>query len=204
MLDSGTAIELGGEMRDVVIFFSDIVGFTPLSESIGPAEVVELLNEYLTAMTNVIFRYQGTVNKYIGDAIMAVYGAPNQIENPSERALHACLEMRDALTSFNTAREAHSQKPIAIGMGLHKGHVLVGNIGSPRQMEYTVIGDAVNVSSRIEGLTRSLNTDLLISDAVYRDVADLIDVTTHESVEVKGKSEAITVHSVIGLKGAQQ
>ncbi len=201
ILDSGRAIELGGETREVVIFFSDICGFTPLSESMSPADVVEMLNEYFTEMTDIIFRCGGTVNKYIGDAIMAFYGAPVPLTNASERAVRACLDMRTALELFNEKREQQGKPAIGIGMGLHKGRVLVGNIGSPRQMEYTVIGDAVNVSSRIEGLTRTLETDLLISDEVYQDVKELITVDTFAPVAVKGKSEKIVVHSVTGLRG---
>ncbi|MCK4515437.1 MAG: adenylate/guanylate cyclase domain-containing protein, partial [Spirochaetaceae bacterium] len=201
ILDSGRAIELGGETREVVIFFSDICGFTPLSASMSPADVVEMLNEYFTDMTDIIFRHGGTVNKYIGDAIMAFYGAPVPLPNASERAVRACLDMRTALESFNEKREQQGKPAIGIGMGLHKGRVLVGNIGSPRQMEYTVIGDAVNVSSRIEGLTRVLNTDLLISDDVYQDVKDLVTVETFDPTAVKGKSEKIVVHTVTGLRG---
>ena len=201
ILDSGRAIELGGETREVVIFFSDICGFTPLSGSMSPADVVEMLNEYFTDMTDIIFRHGGTVNKYIGDAIMAFYGAPVPLLNASERAVRACLDMRTALESFNEKREQQGKPAIGIGMGLHKGRVLVGNIGSPRQMEYTVIGDAVNVSSRIEGLTRVLNTDLLISDDVYQDVKDLVTVETLDPPAVKGKSEKIVVHTVTGLRG---
>jgi len=204
ILDSGRAIELGGETREVVIFFSDICGFTPLSESMSPADVVEMLNDYLTEMTEIIFRYEGTVNKYIGDAIMAFYGAPVPLPNASERAVRACLDMRAALEVFNSRREQQGKPSIGIGMGLHKGRVLVGNIGSPRQMEYTVIGDAVNVSSRIEGLTRELNTDFLISDEVYQDVRELVTVETPGPVAVKGKSEKIVVHRVTGLRGSHE
>ena len=200
ILDSGEAIELGGETREVVIFFSDICGFTPLSESMSPADVVELLNEYFTEMTEIVFQYEGTVNKYIGDAIMAFYGAPVPLPDVSERAVRACLEMRAALAALNQRREEQGKRTIAIGMGLHKGQALIGNIGSPRQMEYTVIGDAVNVSSRIEGLTRDLDTDLLISDDVYSDVRDLVNVKSHGAVAVKGKSGKVVVHTVLGLK----
>jgi len=160
-----------------------------------------MLNDYFTEMTDIIFRSGGTVNKYIGDAIMAFYGAPVPLPDMAERAVRACLEMRAALVVFNSTREQQGKPAIGIGMGLHKGRVLVGNIGSPRQMEYTVIGDAVNVSSRIEGLTRALDTDLLISDEVYQDVKELITVETFEPVVVKGRSESIVVHCVTGLRG---
>jgi len=201
ILDSGKSIELGGELRDVAIFFSDICGFTSMSEKMDPSEIVEMLNEYFTEMTGIIFKYDGTLNKYIGDAIMAIYGAPVSMDNASERALRASLEMREKLTLFNENRIKNGKTPVYMGMGLHRGEVLVGNIGSPRQMEYTVIGDAVNVCSRIEGLTRQFNTDLLISDALYDEVRNLVEVETLEPVDVKGKSRKIIVHKVLGLKG---
>lgn len=201
ILDSDNEIELGGELRDVAIFFSDICGFTSISENMKPAQIVEMLNEYFTEMTDIIFKYDGTLNKYIGDAIMAIFGAPIQSGNNSERAVRVSLEMRKQLNLLNIKRESEGKLPIKIGMGLHKGEVLVGNIGSKRQMEYTVIGDAVNVCSRIEGLTRIFNTDLLISDELYNEVKDIVNVSTCEPVDVKGKSEKIIVHKVLGLKG---
>lgn len=200
LLDSGSDVELGGELREVAIFFSDICGFTSMSEKMNPAEIVEMLNSYFTEMTDIVFAHGGTLNKYIGDAIMAIYGAPLPMENPSEMALKASLEMRRVLEEFNKTRVAEGKPPVHIGMGLHRGKVLVGNIGSPRQMEYTVIGDAVNVCSRIEGLTRDFDTDLLISDDLYNDVAGLVEVETHDPVAVKGKSGKVVVHSVTGLK----
>ena len=123
------------------------------------------------------------------------------MDNASEKALRASLEMRDKLSQFNENRIDNGKTPVHMGMGLHWGKVLVGNIGSPRQMEYTVIGDAVNVCSRIEGLTRQFDTDLLISDALYDEVRDLVEVETLEPVDVKGKSQKIIVHKVTGLKG---
>ncbi len=201
ILKSESSINLGGEVKEVVVFFSDICGFTPFSEKLSPPEVVEMLNEYFTEMIEIVFKYRGTFDKYIGDALMAFYGAPLPVEKSSEKALRACLEMRAKLAELNLARESQGKSPIKIGMGLHKGEVLVGNIGSLRQMEYTVIGDTVNLCSRIEGLTRTLDTDLLISEEVYSDVKDMVDVIAHPSVPVKGKSEKITVYSVIGLKG---
>ena len=200
MLDSGGPIELGGETREVAIFFSDICGFTTLSERMSPAEVVEMLNAYFTEMTDIVFKYEGTLNKYIGDAIMAFYGAPVALENPGERAVLAALEMRERLAVFNTDRQNSGKEPVRIGMGIHIGSVLVGNIGSPRQMEYTVIGDAVNVASRIEGLTRKFDTDLLISGELHDRVSHLVNARNLGPTEVKGKSEPVIVFDIKGLK----
>lgn len=202
VLNRREALKLGGELRRVTIFFSDIRGFTPLTERQTPEETVAMLNEYFEAMAQVIFDYEGTINKYIGDAIMAVYGAPIAQSDASSRAVRACLAMRRRLHELNEQRTIRGDEPIRIGMGVHVGEVIVGNIGSLRQMEYTVIGDAVNVCSRIESQTKALGTDLLISDDVYHEVDGEVLVETCEPQRVKGKAEPIVLHKVFGLRGA--
>lgn len=197
--DEGVA--LGGELREVTLFFSDIRGFTTLSEQLEPAEVVTLLNRYFEAMSDIIFAHEGTLNKFIGDAIMAFYGAPIYQEDASLRAVTACLEMRERLERLNREWKLEDRGPLRIGMGVHRSKVLVGNIGSSKQMEYTVIGDGVNVASRIESLTKELNCDILISDSVYQDMRNKVEVTTHEGVSVKGRLETITVHTLHSWKG---
>ncbi len=190
---------LGGEIREIVIFFSDICSFTSLSEESKPREVVDMLNSYFTEMSDVIYRQEGTLNKYIGDAIMAFYGAPLRLENPAKNAVLTALEMRDRLKEYNAEREKNGKAPIAIGMGIHMGEVLVGNIGSPKQMEYTVIGDPVNAASRLEGLTRQYNTDLIVSGRIAEKVSSLVKLTSLGSCSVKGKKEKIDVFTVEGL-----
>ncbi len=200
ILDTPGGVTLGGELREVTLFFSDIRGFTSLSEKLTPSEVVVLLNRYFEAMSEIIFNYEGTLNKFIGDAIMAFYGAPIPRDDSELRAVKACLEMREKLAKLNKEWAGEEKPGLRIGMGVHKGEVLVGNIGSSRQMEYTVIGDAVNVCSRIESLTKEFGTDILISEDVYREVLELVEAQVHPPVSVKGREEQIVVYSLIGFR----
>jgi adenylate cyclase len=202
ILLEGEGIALGGEIRELTIFFSDIRGFTPMSEKMSPGAVVQMLNEYFREMVEIIFQFGGTLNKFIGDAIMAIYGAPLAMPNAAEKAVRACLQMRETLAKLNSAKLAAGMEPIKIGMALHRGEVVVGNIGSPRQMEYTVIGDVVNTCSRLESLTKELKTDFIVSDEIYQSVQHLVTVESPPPVFVKGISAALQVHKVLGLKGA--
>lgn len=200
ILTTPEGVALGGEIREVTLFFSDIRGFTTLSEQLPPEEVVLLLNRYFEAMSEIIFSKEGTLNKFIGDAIMAFYGAPIRQPDSAIRAVTAALEMRTRLAELNREWEEENRGPLRIGMGIHKGRVLVGNIGSSKQMEYTVIGDDVNVASRIESLTKECKCDILISDTVYREIEEKIEVNTFPDVAVKGRQEKITVHALLGWK----
>jgi len=143
-------IKLGGQSKQVVVFFSDIRGFTAFSEKKSPEEVVEMLNEYFSVMVKIINQYGGVVDKFIGDAIMAIWGAPKSTGLDAKNAVRACLEMRKSLADLNEKRIARGQTPLQIGMGLHAGLAVSGAIGSSERMEYTVIGNTVNTASRIE------------------------------------------------------
>jgi adenylate cyclase len=159
-------LRLGGEKIPVTVFFSDIRSFTSKSEKMLPEKVVEMLNEYMTEMVSVIERHDGIVDKYVGDAIMAVWGMPQG--NPAldaRKAVLACLEMREQLKKLNERRKARGEPPLEIGMGLNSGEVIAGNIGSASRMEYTVIGDTVNTASRMESLTKDFRTDFLIHES---------------------------------------
>jgi len=191
-------VNLGGERREATIFFSDIRGFTGMSESMEPEAVVEMLNEYMTRMVSVIRAHHGVVDKYVGDAIMAIWGVPIGQPNDTANAVKACLEMRKALAELNNIRLARGQVALKIGMGLNRGSVIAGNIGSNEKMEYTVIGDAVNLASRMESMTKEYGSDLLVSRQVYDQVSNLFVFEQMESARVKGKSEAIEVFQVRG------
>ncbi|MES3038948.1 MAG: adenylate/guanylate cyclase domain-containing protein [Bdellovibrionota bacterium] len=193
-------IGLGGQNRDVVVFFSDIRGFTAFSENRSPEEVVEMLNEYFGVMVSIINKNSGVVDKFIGDAIMAVWGAPKGSDHDAHLALKACMEMRKGLNDLNAKRIARGQDPIMIGMGLHAGKAISGTIGSDERMEYTVIGNTVNTSSRIEAATKAFGTDLLISDDVMNLVGDAFKVDYAGAAEVKGRSEALKMFKVRGYK----
>lgn len=193
-------IGVGGQNKQVTVFFSDIRGFTSFSEQRTPEEVVQMLNEYFEVMVSIINRNHGVVDKFIGDAIMAVWGAPHSSGRDTQNAVNACLEMRKALLELNQKRESKGQPPLMIGMGLHAGPAISGTIGSSERMEYTVIGDTVNMTSRIESSTKAFGTDLLVSEAVYDKVQDEFAGEVAGTAEVKGKAEPIKLYKVIGFR----
>lgn len=191
-------IKLGGERKQCAIFFSDLRGFTAMSEKMTPEEVVEYLNEYFSAMVECVENTNGIVDKFIGDAIMATWGAVSSHGNDTENAVNAGLMMREALLIFNESNEARN-KPIAkFGCGINTGDAISGQIGSERKLEYTVIGDAVNLASRIEALNKPFGTDVLISQDAYEEVKDIFKVEPMPAIKVKGKTEPQTIYAVIG------
>lgn len=197
-------LTLGGENRNATIFFSDIRSFTAMSEKIQPNEVVEFLNVYMTKMVDCINKTGGVVDKYIGDAIMAVWGAPESSGSPASDALNAvtaALMMRVELFKFNKERAAAGLPPVKIGCGINSGPVVAGQIGSEERMEYTVIGDAVNLASRTEALNKPFATDVLITENTYNLIKDKIVVQEMPGVHVKGKTDAIKMFAVINLAG---
>ena len=197
-------LALGGENRNATIFFSDIRSFTAMSEKMQPKEVVEFLNVYMTRMVNCVNETHGVVDKYIGDAIMAVWGAPDSAGSPAADALNAvtaALMMRVSLFRFNKERKEKGLPPVRIGCGINSGPVVAGQIGSDQRMEYTVIGDAVNLASRTEALNKPFGTDILITENTYNLIKDKVVVEEMPGVHVKGKTEAIKMFAVINLKG---
>jgi adenylate cyclase len=195
-------VGVGGSNKEVTVFFSDIRGFTSFSENRSPEEVVGMLNEYFAIMVRIIQQNHGIVDKFIGDAIMAVWGAPKTTPRDAQNAVRACLEMRKSLAELNERRIQKGQPPILIGMGLHTGPAISGTIGSDDRMEYTVIGDTVNMTSRIESSTKAFGTDLLVSEATAHTVESEFAMELAGAAEVKGKSEPLKLFRVIGYKAA--
>ncbi|MGZ3769821.1 MAG: adenylate/guanylate cyclase domain-containing protein [Bdellovibrio sp.] len=193
-------IGVGGQSKEVVVFFSDIRGFTAFSEKRSPEEVVEMLNEYFGVMVKIINAHGGVVDKFIGDAIMAVWGAPQSSDKDAQKAVRACLEMRKALDKLNELKISRGQPPINIGMGLHAGTAISGTIGSDERMEYTVIGNTVNTASRIEASTKAFGADLLISDTVIEKIGEDFKIELAGAAEVKGRSEALKMFKVRGYR----
>jgi adenylate cyclase len=188
------AVQLGGQKRPVVIFFSDIRGFTPLSEMMGPDEIATLLSEYFTEMVDIVFEHSGTLDKFMGDAIMALWGAPIAHEDDADRAMNCALDQLAALEKMNVKWKKEGRQELRIGIGINFGEVFAGNIGSNRRLEYTVIGDAVNTASR---LCSSAGPDeILISDAFYQQLKKPPTVEALEPVQVKGKSKKVPVYRV--------
>ena len=158
--------------QPVAVLFADIVGFTRMSEAMTPEASIALLREFHSRMTRLVFDHHGTLDKYIGDAVMATFGTPHSRPEDASNALRCALAMFDELAAWNRQRRARGQAPVRIGLGLHYGPAVLGDIGSERRLEYTVIGDTVNVASRLEQLTRSLGSDMVISDDLAAKVRD--------------------------------
>jgi len=191
-------IALGGESRSAAIFFSDIRSFTSISEKLSPHEVVEFLNDYMTRMVACVDKTNGVVDKFIGDAIMAIWGVPYSHGNDTENAINAAIMMRAALAEFNKGRGGDRTPIIRIGSGINTGEVIAGQIGSMERMEYTCIGDAVNLASRIESLNKIFKTDILISEHSYSLVKNIFRVEPMKKIRVKGKEEPQQIYAVLG------
>jgi adenylate cyclase len=185
---------LKGENRVLAVLFSDIRGFTGIAESLTPAQIVESLNAYFSLMVDIILKRQGIVDKYIGDAIMAFYGAPVRHENDALQAVYSAFEMLAMLKQFNRRQAALDRPRFRIGIGLNYGLVTVGNIGSDKKMDYTVIGDMVNLASRLEGLTKIYDIPFIISESVQRKISDLIPCRLIDKVAVLGKKEGVRIY----------
>lgn len=197
--------KLGGERREVTVLFSDIRGFTTFSEKYAPEEVVAILNEYLGAMTDVIFRWDGTLDKFVGDAIVAFWGAPRKQENHAELAVRCALDMISTLEGMQGKWQKEGKPVLDNGVGINSGIVIVGNIGAEgKKMDYTVIGDNVNLGSRVEGLTRKYGTHILVTGATLNMIRDkVLDgslghllVRGLEKVIVKGKDHPVDIYEV--------
>jgi len=192
-------LEKGGELREVTILISDIRGFTSMSEKKEPAEIVQMLNEYFELMVDILFRAQGTLDKYVGDEIMALFGAPVDMPDAPLNAVRCAVDMQKALREFNRTRIAEGQEPIKIGIGINTGRVITGAIGSSRTLQYTAIGDAVNTASRLCSIAKP--GEIILSESAMRRVAEHVDAVTMAPVRLKGKENEQQVYNVVGMKG---
>jgi adenylate cyclase len=192
-------IKLGGEKKEISVLFSDIRGFTSMSEKMQPEEVVGILNEYLTEMTDIIFKNNGTLDKFIGDAVMGLFGTPAYFPDHAMRAVRTAVMMQRKLTELNERWAGQGRQTLKIGVGINTGNVIAGNMGSLKRMEYTVIGDAVNLASRLESLNKELGTEIIISSSTYEQVKDHVKVKKFTDIKVKGKEELLTVYAVTEL-----
>ena len=195
VLKGDANLSVGGQKKKVTILFSDIRNFTSMSESISPEELVDFLNSYLNDMIEVIFHYNGILDKIIGDGIMAVYGITDG-ENDAAHAVKTALDMMRKLEGLNNLREINGDSPIRIGIGIHTGEVIMGNIGSAKRMDYTAIGDAVNTASRLEGLTKKYNESIIISSQTKVKLNGEFDINKLDQVVLKGKNEPVEIFSV--------
>ena len=188
------AVQLGGQKRPVVVFFSDIRGFTSMSETMSPDEIATLLTEYFTEMVEIVFEHGGTLDKFMGDAIMALWGAPLSREDDADRAMQAGIQMQEVLAELNEKWAAEGRQQVQIGIGINFGEVFAGNIGSDRRLEYTVIGDAVNPASRL--CSKAGPGEILVSEPLYAALKSPPEVEALEPLQLKGKAQAVAVYRV--------
>lgn len=189
--------ELGGQIREVTVLFSDIRQFTNISERIGATATVSLLNGYFTVMVDLILAQGGILDKFIGDAMMALFGTPVSTGEDPDRAVRSAIDMFRALDRLNRERTAAGDLPIEIGVGINTGEVVVGNIGSPKRMEYTVIGDGVNLASRLESATKFYHSDILISESTRRHLRQGYTLREVDLIRVKGKERPVRIFQVL-------
>ncbi len=206
---AGGDAKMGGDRKEVSVLFSDIRSYTTITESLTAEDVVMMLNEYFETMVEAVFNYKGTLDKYIGDAIMAVFGSPLPIPDHAWMAVQTAIDMRHRLHEFNIKRieklKPQNQKEldmatIKIGIGINSDTVISGNIGSTRRMEFTAIGDGVNLGSRLEGASKQYGTDAIISESTYKLCGDRIWIRELDRIQVKGKNQPVSVYELIGLK----
>ena len=192
-------LKLGGEEKTLSILFSDIRGFTTLSESLTPAQLVQLLNEYFSEMTDVITEVNsGTLDKFIGDAIMAFWGAPVEMKDHALKSSLSALGMIEKLHKLRTKWDSEGKPPVNIGIGINTGDVVVGNMGSDRRFDYTVMGDAVNLASRLEGLNKEYGTNIIISEFTKSELPDTLITREIDLVRVKGKLKPVKIYELMG------
>ncbi|MCP4755985.1 MAG: adenylate/guanylate cyclase domain-containing protein [Proteobacteria bacterium] len=201
LVDDPSMLKLGGEKRELTAFFSDVQGFSTISESLTPEELVELLNEYLTAMTDIVMKYDGTVDKFEGDAVIAFFGAPVIYADHATRACLASLEMQEKLVEMRENWKKQGRHELYVRIGLNTGDMVVGNMGSAYRMDYTMMGDSVNLAARLEGVNKEYRTFCMISEFTYKKTRSDIEVRELDMIRVVGKNEPVRVYEVLGRKG---
>ncbi|PJB28930.1 hypothetical protein CO111_00260 [Candidatus Desantisbacteria bacterium CG_4_9_14_3_um_filter_50_7] len=198
ILSAPEKLQLGGTKKKLTILFADVRGFTPISEKLQPEEVVSLLNECLTEMADAIFKHEGTLDKFIGDAVLAFFGAPVEHTDDPQRAVRTAWEMQQRIDVVNKRREGGTHGLLKIGIGINTGDVVVGNVGSHRRMDYTVIGDNVNLGQRLEDTAGG--GQILISESTYELVKDIVDAVKLEPIKVKGRVQPVQIYEIHGVR----
>jgi adenylate cyclase len=200
LVEHPDAANPSGRKERLTMFFSDVRGFTSMSEKMEPQEVQQLLSEYFTEMTGILFKYEGTLDKFMGDAIMAFFGNPVPQPDQAKRAVLMALDMQDAIARLNQKLTAEGRRTIGVGMGINTGDVTVGNLGSKDFLDYTVIGDAVNLACRLEQNAKA--GEIIVTQATYDEVKNVVEVEPMEPIRVKGKSEPIPIYRVLRRRSA--
>jgi adenylate cyclase len=200
LIESPERLVLGGEERQITAFFSDVAGFTSISEKLSPQDLVELLNEFLTEMSDIILEHNGMVDKYEGDAIIAMFGAPNELENHAAVACSASIDMQERLGVLRKKWETEKNLTIRMRVGLCSGAAVVGNMGSKNRMDYTMMGDTVNTAARLEGVNKVYGTYSMISETTYEDAKERIVARELDAINVVGKAIPVKIYELIGYK----
>ena len=199
IIENPSALELGGEKRRVTIMMTDLRGFTALSERLEPEQVVQLLNSYFEVMVEVVLEFQGTINEIIGDALLVIFGAPQEMPDRAERAIACAIEMQNAMGRVNEQNRAQGLPELEMGIGLNETEVIVGNIGSSKRSKYTVVGSGVNMTSRIESY--SVGGQVLISESVFHEAGDVLRIDAQREILPKGSRTPLIIYEVGGISG---
>jgi class 3 adenylate cyclase/HAMP domain-containing protein len=199
LIDNPDSIKLGGEKRDVTIMMTDLRGFTAVSERLDPEQVVQMLNDFFEVMVDVILKYNGTINEIIGDALLVIFGAPQQMEDRSERGVACAIEMQNAMVEVNRQNRQKGLPALEMGIGLNEAEVIVGNVGSRKRSKYGVVGSGVNMTSRIESFT--VGGQILISDSVRKKTGDILRINDQLEIRPKGAKHPLTLHDIGGIAG---
>jgi adenylate cyclase len=203
LLKSGQDIELGGETRQLTILFSDVESFTSVSERMAPDDLMHHISDYFENLTRIILSQSGTIDKYIGDAIMAFWGAPDEDPDKNTHACRAALLCQARLKVLNETWVREEKPPLVTRIGIHTGDCVVGNMGSSERMNYTLIGDSVNLASRLEGVNKIYGTHIIISEAVYENVKGQFLARPLDIVAVKGKEKGVRIYELVGQYNAE-
>ena len=204
LIDSGEKVTIGGKDRELTVFFSDIADFTTISENISPKELMMQLSDYFDIMTKMIEAECGTIDKFIGDAVMAFWGAPIRNEDHAIMACRAALKCQQIIGEFNKNWQAEGKFPFKTRMGINTGHMIVGNMGSRQRMNYSVMGDGVNLASRLEMLNKIYNTSIIISKGTHRYIHSQFITRTIDQITVKGKSQSVVIYELMAETGTPE
>lgn len=199
ILKNKAGAELGGKRSEITVMFADIRGFTSLSESHKAEEVSQLLNEYFSELEPIISKYNGVINKFIGDAVLVVFGDPSQDKFHAKNAVKCAYELRKKVKDIKQRWIEEGKPKIDIGIGINTGEAFIGNVGTKNRFEYTVIGDTVNIASRIEDYNKIYKTNILISENTYNKISQIVDVIKIREVYIKGKSKKINIYEVLRI-----
>jgi adenylate cyclase len=201
LVENPKLLKLGGERKEVTAFFSDVAGFSSISEKMEPEPLVKLLNYYLTEMTDILKKYEGTVDKFEGDAIIAFFGAPIAFKDHASRTCLAAVEMQERLQQMRVQWKVEGQPELFMRIGINTGPVVVGNMGSMTRMDYTMMGDSVNLAARLEGVGKQYKTETTVSEFTYEQAKEVIEVRELDMIRVVGKQQPIKIFEIMGKKG---